>query len=223
MGTIKPVHYLQYDSRWGKIMFSNHRDVKQTIASSGCGATSSAMILTTFMEKEILPLDVAKIIVANGYRTYNNGVDWSWFPFMANYYGLKLKQTSVTNEVITELKKGALVVASMGPGYFTKGGHYILLWGLNEASGKILVNDPNSTIRTEATYDLFKKQSLQYFIFYNPKGDDNKMTKVKIVVNGKKLEGLLIDGTTYAPVRALSETLNKVVEWNDTTKTVTIK
>lgn len=166
----KPIHYLQYDSRWGNIMFSNHSDKKQTIASSGCGATSSAMVLTTFINAEITPPDVAKIIVDNGYRTYDNGVDWGWFPWMAKHYNLPYKQSYSTDEVIQALKESALIIASMGPGYFTSFGHYVLLWDLDEASQQILVNDPNSTTRTRASYNLFKQQARNYFIFYKGGG-----------------------------------------------------
>ena len=164
----KPIHYLQYDTRWGYITFSSHGDPKQTIATSGCGAASFAMVLATFIDLKITPPDVATVIVDNFYRTHNNGVDWGFFDFAAKKYGLEFKQTNLTNDAIEALKKGALVVASMGPGYFTKTGHYVLLWGLDESAGQILVNDPNSEMRTKASCDIFRQQSLNYFIFYEP-------------------------------------------------------
>lgn len=40
------------------------------------------------------------------------------------------------------LSQGKLVVASMGPGTFTRGGHFIVLTGITD-DGKIKVNDPN--------------------------------------------------------------------------------
>lgn len=173
MRTSRPIHYLQYDTRWGSIMFSNHGDPKQTIKSSGCGAASFAMVAATFLNQDpkITPPDVAKVILSNNYRTYNNGVDWGFFPFAAQKYGLSFKQSYSTDEAMEALKKGALVIASMGPGYFTTEGHYILLWGLDESgdqAGQVLVNDPNSEIRTKASRDIFRQQSLNYFIFYEP-------------------------------------------------------
>ena len=41
-------------------------------------------------------------------------------------------------------------------------------------------------------------------------------------VNGKVVEPFIIDGTTYLPVRAISEAYGKKVDWEDTTKTVKI-
>jgi len=166
--TKKPVHYLQYDPKWGNIMFSNHNDRKQNIASSGCGATSMSMIASTFIDSRIDPPTLAEFIVQNGYRTYNNGVDWSFFKFAAEYYKLNFKQTFSTDDVIQALKMNALVVASMGKGYFTNFGHYIMLWGLDENNKQILVNDPNSTTRTHASYNIFRSQASCYFIFYDP-------------------------------------------------------
>lgn len=187
----KPVHYLQWDNRWGGIMFSNHGDRSQTIASSGCGATSMAMVAAAFIDPAIDPPTLAGFIVANGYRTYNNGVDWGFFPFAADYYKLPFKQSGSTDEAIQALRDGALIVASMGPGYFTSFGHYILLWGLDSA-GNILCNDPNSEARTQASYELFREQAANYFIFY-PKEETKKMPEQwKIdIVNQAKAAGLI--------------------------------
>lgn len=46
---------------------------------------------------------------------------------------------------------------------------------------------------------------------------------VRIVVAGQVLTGKLIDGRTYAPVRALAEALGKTVGWDEASRTVTIK
>lgn len=171
-------------------MFSNHGDPNQTIASSGCGATSMAMVAATFIDAGIDPPTLAEFITANGYRTYNNGVDWGFFQFAADYYKLPFRQTADTDEVIQALKEGALVVASMGPGYFTRYGHYILLWGLDGA-GSILVNDPNSETRTQASFDLFRRESANYFIFY-PKEDKEMPEQWKIdLIEQAKAAGLI--------------------------------
>ena len=162
---MQPILYLQYDPAWGGFPFSSHGDPRQTIASSGCGATSFAMLVATFVDPNISPPDVAQLILDNGFRSYDNGVDWGFYPWAAEHYGLPFKNTGSTDEVVQAMQEGALVVASMGPGYFTSYGHYILLWGLDGA-GNILVNDPNSETRTQASYDLFRAQACNYFIFY---------------------------------------------------------
>ena len=51
----------------------------------------------------------------------------------------------------------------MEPGHFTKGGHYILAYGVE--NGNILVNDPASTVRVKASVSIFEQQCKQYFVF----------------------------------------------------------
>ena len=45
---------------------------------------------------------------------------------------------------------------------------------------------------------------------------------VRIIVDGQVLTGLLIDGRSYAPVRALAEVMGRTVEWNEKAQTVRI-
>ncbi len=47
--------------------------------------------------------------------------------------------------------------------------------------------------------------------------------KPKIRVGDKVFEGIIIDGTTYAPVRAVAEALGKKVTWDETNKMVIIE
>ena len=46
---------------------------------------------------------------------------------------------------------------------------------------------------------------------------------VSIVVAGRELEGKIIDGRSWAPVRALAEALGRTVEWDEATRTVVVK
>jgi hypothetical protein len=50
------------------------------------------------------------------------------------------------------------------------------------------------------------------------------VNSVNLVVNGKKVstDNFLYKGTTYVPLRAVSETFGKEVNWNQSTQTVTI-
>ncbi len=212
MRTTKPIHYLQYDTRWGSTMFSSHNDPKQTIASSGCGAVSFAMVLATFWDHSIKPPDVAKVILDNGYRTYNKGVDWGFFEFAAKKYGLPFKQSFKTDDAIQALKNNALVVASMGPGYFTMSGHYILLWGIEENGGQVLVNDPNSTTRTKASYEIFRQQGRCYFIFYEPEKEESAVPeKWEIDVLSEAEQLGLIEAGKHKPEEMSSKSFDLAV------------
>ena len=162
---IEPVYYCQSDPRWGRIMYSNHNDHNQTIGSSGCGTTSMAMILATWVDDSITPLETSNWSMENNYRTYNQGTDYAFFPYIAERFGLNLYQTRSTDEVVNHLCNGALVVASMGPGYFTKGGHYIVSWAVDTDNEIIICHDPAKMERNCAYYDIFRNQTLNYFVF----------------------------------------------------------
>lgn len=141
----KPVSYLQWDSRWGSIMYSNHGDTGQTIGTSGCGPTCAAMVVATLADSSVTPENAAAYSIKNGYRTYNNGTSWGFFkPYFAQY-SIPCQQTSSYNEAITALGNGYMVIAAVGEGLWTRGGHFILLYGLVDGGTTLLVNDPNST------------------------------------------------------------------------------
>jgi hypothetical protein len=55
--------------------------------------------------------------------------------------------------ILGALRDGHPVIAHMGKGTFTNDGHYIVLRGIAE-DGKIFVNDPNSSSRSQKTYSL---------------------------------------------------------------------
>lgn len=50
-----------------------------------------------------------------------------------------------------------------------------------------------------------------------------ELGNVKIQVGEQELQGIVIDGVSYAPVRPLAEALGKQVGWEQQTKTVTVK
>ena len=111
-----------------------------TIASHGCGITSLAMISTYYLNEECSPDKLAEQF--GDYNT-EKGSLWVLFEDSAAELGLPLQErTDDTQKVIEALKNEQVVISLQGPGLFTSGGHFIVLVGMN-ASGKIIVNDPN--------------------------------------------------------------------------------
>ena len=157
------VPYLsQKDPRWATKMYSSHGDKSQTIASSGCGPTSMAMVISA-LAKQVTPIETCKFAIDNNFRSKENGTEWAFFTKIATKYGLKSEQTYSTNDVIWALKAGKIVIANMGKGYFTKGGHYIVLTGI--VGDTIMANDPASKVRDKALVNIFREQTRTYFIF----------------------------------------------------------
>lgn len=163
---IKPVDYKQYDSRWGKKMYSNHGDKTQTMANSGCGPTAMADIIATIKDAEKTPYDLAKIAMEIGDRTYNSGTAWKFFiPHIMEHFGFtKAIQTATLDGLKACLDAGGYVVCSMAPGYWTKGGHFICAWKYD--SENVYCNDPASDKRKQQSIKQFMKERKQFFCFY---------------------------------------------------------
>ena len=115
----------------------------KTIAQAGCGPTSLAMVLKYYTGQNITPVDTANYARKHGYRIINNGTSDELFGAMCSEYGVKGEyQKASTDNIVTALSKGKTIIAHMGKGTFTKGGHYIVLKGLT-SDGNVLVADPN--------------------------------------------------------------------------------
>jgi hypothetical protein len=52
----QPISFLQGDSKWGSEPYSVIGSRSQTIATSGCGPTSMAMVLNYYVDSSITPL-----------------------------------------------------------------------------------------------------------------------------------------------------------------------
>ena len=165
--TVQPVDYKQGDSRWGKVVYTSCGNKKQTIANSGCGPTSMADIQATWVDAKITPVEMCDYAVKHGYRTKSNGTAWEFFKSIANAYGYTgFVQTKSMATARAAIKNGAFVVASMGPGYWTSGGHYMCLWKTDDTY--MYANDPASKTRKKQKLAAFEEQRKQFFIFYKP-------------------------------------------------------
>lgn len=178
----KPVSYMQCDKRWGKIDYSVKGE-STNICESGCGPTAMAMALSTFLKREILPPELCKWSLEHGHKALRQGTYYAFFKPCGEAYGVKTYQLNWKNlrknrsiekgyhrRVLEELSRGNYVIACMGPGNWTNGGHFILLYGV--AGDTAYVNDPNSTNknRTQGSWERLKKEVKYYFIVERPKG-----------------------------------------------------
>lgn len=137
---MKDVNFNQMDSRWGNKLYSVIGDRKQTIAKSGCGPTSCAMLVSSFRDT-IYPDMMANLLVENGHRTVGDGTAWSAFQYIAEKYGFDMFQTYNIDEAVETLIKGGMVIASCNAGLFSTGGHIILLNSMRDTK-TITVYDP---------------------------------------------------------------------------------
>lgn len=172
--------FLQYDPRWGGMMYSIVNDPKQTIASSGCGPTSFSMAASYYKVTSkdvdfngdgiITPNEACGYSIRKGYRTVNSGTSWGFFSDIGSNLGLNIEQCDISNgqAVIDALRGGKLVVASMTAGHFTMAGHYILLTGI-DSNNFVTVNDPSSADRSNQKWSfqsIIQQEAAQYWIIF---------------------------------------------------------
>lgn len=143
-GGVSVVYYSQADPRWANIDFGGN-----TIQVAGCGPTSMAICIST-LDKKVSPVTTCKWAAKVGYYVKGKGWSHSVVPGLAKHYKLKCTAIGKNKKKLAQaLKQKKLVVAIMGPGHFTKRGHYIVLRGLTK-DGKILVADCGNKARNKA-------------------------------------------------------------------------
>lgn len=162
----QPVYYLQGDKRWKSVIFTrnNTYNKKQTIGNSGCGITSMAMIIATWWDKKITPVETAKECVAKGYRSKNSGTDPGYFKYCAKKYNASKYITTKSYETAKNIiDQGGLVIVNVGPGPWTRHGHYIVWWKYN--GNTVYINDPASKAsnRVKNTAANLKKCAKGYY------------------------------------------------------------
>lgn len=163
----RPMDNKQGDSRWGKKPYTIKGDASQTIASSGCGPSSMSDIMASWVDHSITPVEMCAYAIQHGFRTRDNGTAWEFFRSIASAYGFTgFVQTKSMATARAALREGALVVASMGPGYWTSGGHFICLWKTDDTY--MYACDPASKTRVKQKLGPFEEQRKQFFIFYRP-------------------------------------------------------
>lgn len=159
--------YKQNDSRWGKTPYTSTNNKSQTIGSSGCGPACTAMIAASWGHPNTTPAETCAEAKAGGYRTANSGTAHGYFAAFAKRYGFRCNETRDVASVKKALEGGKLVIGNMGPGQFTKSGHFILLWAYDRYSDVIYVLDPGSSRaeRTRASASQLHREAKRYFIF----------------------------------------------------------
>ena len=156
------VYYYQYD-------YPNVPYGDSTIYSSGCGPTCAAMILSTLYGESITPQITCDYSASHGYLG-EGGTYSSFFGAIFDEYGVAYTTKEQTEDnIISALEEGNIIVANMGPGKFTNGGHYIVLTGINE-NGEITIKDPASKQKTKETWpaNIFEEEKIGSMYVVSP-------------------------------------------------------
>lgn len=145
------IYLMQTDSRWG------YKDVgESTLGAEGCGPTSMAMVaMSLTRDYDLTPAYMMDYVIDHDYFKENVGTLWKFMSDGAKDFGLGVKELPLhKSTIMNSLKDGQMIIASVGPGDFTTGGHFIVLAGAKD--GKIRVYDPNSWINSQKLWSYEK-------------------------------------------------------------------
>ena len=149
IGTL--TYYNQTDARWTDYLYGG----QDPMHTYGCGPTVLAMIVSSFTEYTYTPSDMAAWAAEHGYWSASHGTKHTFIPECAESFGLKAAPfTNYTVEnILSELSDGHILVALMGPGHFTDGGHFIIIADYWSGS-QVRIADPVNLENTQQPWDL---------------------------------------------------------------------
>lgn len=139
------IYFNQGDGAWNQNGYC--------IAKAGRGPTSMAVVITSLTGKWVTPLDTAIWGYQHGFYS-REGSAHEMIPAMAAAYGLRCQGVGTDYQAIKKaLKAGKPVVCLMGPGYFTRGGHFMVLVAIDN-NDCVTVADVGSRTRSAYKYRL---------------------------------------------------------------------
>lgn len=144
---------IQWDERWGYAPYGT-----SVVAVSGCGPTCMAMVAAGLThDPTITPAKVAAYGTENSYVDEENNTYWAFMQEAGADFGLSCHSGFLTEQQLAaELSAGHPVICSMGPGYFTQNGHFIVMTGYE--NGQIRINDPFSEENSARTWSYSEIQ-----------------------------------------------------------------
>ena len=169
----KPVYYRQGDPRWAGKPYQAAGE-SSTIGSAGCGPTCAAMMAATLADRSVTPETTCAWSVRHGYKALRQGTYYAYFHPQLASYGIDCRQLlgnriinlpdhPVHKQVQRSLGQGYYAIALMGPGTWTKGGHFVLLWDWDD---KVRILDPASSAERRLNGDpaTFRREVRNYWL-----------------------------------------------------------
>ena len=148
-GNVRLRYFNQTDDAWSSLPFG-----RDPIGRFGCGPTVLAMAAASLADDSQTPASVAEWAAGAGYCAPGSGSYLSIVSGVSEHFGLECTSLGAIDgdSLYERLSEGGLIVALMGPGHFTGGGHFILLHGVT-LTGGVLVADPASRDNSLTVWD----------------------------------------------------------------------
>ena len=163
---MRPSFYKQTDPRWASIS-GNHA----TVARNGCGPTSVANIASVLVRSSITPGEVFRYM-ASRYFIGSQGSTWDGITQTLKHFGInKFTVTSNAEAARESIKDGAWLIGVVTTSRWTRGGHFIVLYGLT-AKDTCLISDSASSSdyrQKDGPWSEYKRAERMQWIRIDPK------------------------------------------------------
>lgn len=162
----KPNFYKQTDRRWSYVYGNG-----ATIGRNGCGPTAMANVISALVDSKITPVDTFRWLVSKRYISGSTGTWWAGVTEGLKHFGIK--EFTVTSSAVAAknaLKSGKWVIGAVGKSRWTNGGHYILLYDIN--NDKLMISDSGSNsdyCQKNAPWSEYRTAERQQWIAIDPK------------------------------------------------------
>ena len=151
-GVKEVVYFNQLEEPWASLPYAS-----STVANSGCGPTSMAIVISTLTGKNVTPEMTKSFAEDNGEYVQGQGTSHSFIGNAAAYWGLTCERVGKDrmDDVVQALKEGKMVVEICEAYTITGGssGHFIVLTGVT-SDGYITIADCASRERTGKVYSV---------------------------------------------------------------------
>ena len=151
-GVKEVVYFNQLEEPWASLSYAS-----STVANSGCGPTSMAIVISTLTGKNVTPEMTKSFAEDNGEYVQGQGTSHSFIGNAAAHWGLTCERVGKDrmDDVVQALKEGKMVVEICEAYTITGGssGHFIVLTGVT-SDGYITIADCASRERTGKVYSV---------------------------------------------------------------------
>lgn len=154
----------QWDMRWGYKIYGSG-----PMGLTGCGPTCLSMVAIYLLgNTDMNPAWMADYAMNNGYYDYEDNSGTYWSLMTDGAYGLGIDVVEITTEedrMKRNLDVGNPIIAIVGEGQFTDGGHFIVITGYTDEG--FTINDPNSIANSERiwSFEELEQEVITLWVF----------------------------------------------------------
>lgn len=144
------LYYSQGDARWRDYLYGGTDPLRRY----GCGPVVAAMLVNA-LARPVTPVEMADWCAANGFYAPQSGSYHSIIPDTMAAFGIPVQSVEDRSFESASglLRSGHVLVALMGKGALTNGGHFIIITEALE-NGNVHIADPNSFENSAKEWDL---------------------------------------------------------------------